>query len=91
MRLKIIVGMAAVATLTGCLEEEWMGFVYPNRADLTEHIEIGVYSSLEQCRAAAQDKLVLSGRVNTGDYECGLSCERKAEFGGLYVCKETAR
>ena len=68
-----------------------MGFVYPNKADLTQHIEIGVFSSLEECREAAQDKLVLSGWASSGDYECGLNCEQKAEYGDLFVCKETSR
>jgi hypothetical protein len=91
MKLKLLILVGAAAALTACWQQEWMGFVYPNKANLTQHIEIGVFSSLEECRGAAQDKLVLSGWANSGDYECGLNCERKVEYGDLLVCKETSR
>lgn len=91
MRLSFALLAVAAATLTACWKEEWIGIVYPDRADLTQHIEIGTYPSLEECRGAAQDKLVLSGWANSGDYECGLNCERKAGYGDLLICKETSR
>jgi hypothetical protein len=91
MKLNILILVGAAAALYACWKQEWMGFVYPNKADLTQHIEIGVFSSLEECRGAAQGKLVLSGWASSGDYECGLSCEQKAEYGDLLVCKETSR
>jgi len=37
--------------------DEWEGFVYPNRADLTVHRNIGIYDSIEGCRDAAILKL----------------------------------
>jgi len=91
MNLNLLILVGVIATLTACWKQEWMGFVYANKADLTRHIEIGSFSSLEECRGAAQDKLFSSGWARSGDYECGLNCERKAGYGGLFVCKETSR
>jgi len=91
MKLNLLILVGTAVVLTACWHQEWMGFVYPNKADLTQHIEIGVFSSFEECQGAAQDKLVLSGWAKSGDYECGLNCERKAKYGNLFVCKETRR
>jgi len=91
MALRLVVSLVTVATLAGCFQEEWRGFVYPNRADLTKHVEIGTFPSLEQCRSAAHDRLALSGWAEQGDYECGLNCERREGFGDMLVCKKTAR
>ncbi len=92
MKIRTITAILLAVAVAGCWhEEEWTGFVYPNGADLTKHIEIGTFSNFAECQVAAQDKLELSGWASRGDYECGLNCKMKAEYGGLFVCEETAK
>jgi len=71
--------------------DEWEGFVYPNRADLTVHRNIGVYDSIEGCRDAAISKLEALNALIKGDYECGLNCEERDGFGSIKICEETKR
>lgn len=70
--------------------DEWRGFFYPNKDNLTNHIETGVFDSLEECRdvttALGDDRGIPPTRY---DYECGLNCEKEDSVGGLYVCEET--
>lgn len=76
-----------VVALAGC-GETWEGFVYPDKIDLTQHLNIGTYKSLEECRASALAELREVSSVEAGDYECGLNCEAD---GGQKVCVETLR
>ena len=50
----VLVGMGVAAC-----KEAWEGFVYPDRGDLTRHVAIGSFESLEACRAAAHRTLAL--------------------------------
>ena len=75
--------------LSGCFKEEWEGFVYPNKNDLTIHKNIGVYKSLESCRAAAWDMLYILNATERGTYECGLNCEYRDGWGSLKICEKT--
>ena len=70
--------------------ERWEGFVYPNKSDLTVHKNIGEFESLESCRSAARNKLYELNSVSKGDYECGLNCEFKSNY-GINICEETKR
>lgn len=87
-RLWLVMGMAAF--LTGCYRDEWRGFVYPSRNDLLVHREIGTYSSLEECRSAANAVIQNAGWKNA-DYECGLNCELSSSGSGLNICEKTER
>jgi len=77
--------------LDACASDEWTGFVYPNRSDLTHHREIGFFDSLQACRDAAYATMHRNNWLTSGDYECGLNCSVRAEYGGLQVCEETKR
>lgn len=77
--------------LSGCLKDEWEGFVYPNKNNLSEHINIGSYDSLEECRASAINVLNKISSSSLGDYECGLNCKSKSGMDGIKVCEETSR
>lgn len=83
--------IALSLAVSGCFKEEWEGFVYPNKNDLAEHINIGSYKSLEECRASAINALNKVSSVSAGDYECGLNCESKSGMGGIKVCENTER
>jgi hypothetical protein len=87
----IITAVAVVLSVTGCFKEEWEGFVYPNKNNLSEHINIGSYKSLEECRASAINALNRVSSVSAGDYECGLNCDSRSSTGGIKVCEKTER
>lgn len=68
--------------------------MYPDRNNLTVHKNIGVYDSLESCRAEAIYTLSLLSRLNPdvrGDYECGLNCEYRDNLVSVKICKKTER
>lgn len=91
MRLRVVAAPLLVATcLSGCFKEEWTGYVYPDREDLTISQMIGPFGSLEDCGNTARAELARLGAISQGDYECGLNCEYQPEY-GMSVCKETAR
>lgn len=82
-----------ILVLTGC-SQEWRGFVYPNKNDLSKHIEVGIFDSLEKCRNASLGKLNILGKRYEGDYECGLNCRPLKNFDGtsdMSICDETQR
>ncbi len=71
--------------------ETWSGFLYPNKEDLTRHLETGPFKSLADCRSAA----IISLSTTTtppGDYECGRNCKTDRGLGPLVkVCEVTER
>ncbi len=72
--------------LSGCFEEKWLGFYYPDKNNLLIDKEIGTYSTLEDCRQAA--RLLIQSNPN-GDYECALNCDTSKEK--PYICEKTER
>jgi len=84
------IGVVALA-VSGCFKEEQEGFVYPNKNNLSEHMNIGSYKSLDKCRASAIDALNKISSLSAGDYECGLNCESRSRVGGIEVCERTER
>jgi hypothetical protein len=74
----------------GCenpFSKDFQLFVYPNRNDLTNHIEVGHFDQYEEAREQA-DYFML--KYPNGDYEIGVNC-KKEKFGDLWVCKDTIR
>jgi hypothetical protein len=67
--------------------KDYQLFVYPNRNDLTDHIEVGHFDSLESARNQADYYM---NKYPNGDYEIGINC-KKDKYGDLWVCKETIR
>lgn len=79
--------------LTGC-SQEWKGFVYPNKNDLTKHIELGTFDSLEKCRNSAINLMSKLGDRSKQDYECGLNCRPMKNLDGtsdMNICEKTER
>ena len=68
--------------------DEWTGFVYPDRNNLTQHIEIGTFRKLEECRNAAILTMRNNGWATKGDFEFGLNCNSSTM---PMICKETSR
>jgi hypothetical protein len=90
-------GIGILATLAGCQQATWKGWIYPDGSNLTRSVPIGAFDTLEQCRLSATALLGTiqlqgpDGERITGDYECGLNCKAENTPGGLNVCDETAR
>jgi hypothetical protein len=76
-------------SLSACGHDRWDAIVYPDRSDLTEYEIAGVYSSLEACRAAAEERLNKLGARSSGDYECGANCEYREGWGDTRICEST--
>lgn len=87
IKLILIVGIV-ILILSSC-SEEWHGFVYPNKNDLSNHVDIGIYKSLKECRDSALNTLNKISQVSIGDYECGLNC--KSSSGDFRICDKTER
>lgn len=90
-KLKIVLVVSSALLLSSCFKEEWEGFVYPNKNNLTVHKNIGVHESLESCRAAAREMLSKISSIEKGDYECGLNGEYRSGMGSIKVCEKTER
>ncbi len=86
--VKLLAFLSITLFLFGC-KDEWKGFVYPNKENLLVHRNVGNYSSLEDCRAAALNYLRDLDALETGDYECGKNC--KPDDYGMYICQDTLR
>ena len=95
MRLLLAATLAACAALLlSCIDatadsERWTGTVYPDGNDLTRHVAVGTFPSLEAYRDSCLSMLDERGWQSRGDYECGTNC-RSSSFGVL-VCDETRR
>lgn len=70
--------------------EEWKGWVYPNREDLTKSTEIGPFDTFEKCQQAAVDAVNALSDPKRADYECGLNCRFEANW-KTNICKETRK
>ncbi len=87
-KTKIIYLLLLIATFLACTQDRWEGFVYPNQNNLTNHVYVGEYNNLEDCRDAALAKLEELGALNRGDYECGKNCRSEPGL-TVRICEET--
>ena len=79
---------AAVLMLASCGgSADWTGFVYPDEGDLAVSVEIGRFSSYDQCRIASLRTLEVFKKPG-GTFECGKRCSYRKD-GGMLVCAET--
>jgi hypothetical protein len=83
----VSLGLALIGATAACdyFFQEWDGFVYPDRSNLTRSTYVGKFKTLEDCRAGA---LAALGTNRQGDYECGLNCKPR---NGVNVCSRTER
>lgn len=88
MKFNFIFLLTILASLSSCGGDEWIGIVYPSSNDLTVHTIVGKFSSLEQCRDAAESHIVSINRSSIADYECGLNCR---DSNDPIICEKTAR
>ena len=76
--------------VASCSQDKWEGYVYPDKNNLTRHIYVGEFKSLEACRDTATARLELLGALSRGDYECGKNCRTESGL-TVRVCEETLR
>jgi hypothetical protein len=93
IRPTVLVVLALLLVFSGCdaIEQyfgSWDGYVYPDRGDLTEHVYIGRYKTLDDCRVAARRTIARVSDPRRADYECGLNCKPRD---GINVCSRTER
>ena len=88
----------ALLVLAGCSRQQWTAFVYPDardipRADQVQNFTIGTFKTFDECQAAAIGRLrhIAAATGRQGDFQCGLGCSHREEYGGLFVCKENRR
>lgn len=74
---------------------QWQGWVYPNKSELTNDIPLGRFSSLAECRDSAKKLISFlpsqgeNGSEISADYECGRKCRPVDD--GMSICDETSR
>ncbi|MGR8919216.1 MAG: hypothetical protein ACU85V_06335 [Gammaproteobacteria bacterium] len=96
MRPAGVATRSALATLlllgAGCdVFSRWDALVYTNKFDRANSIDIGTYGSLEECRAAALEKIRELKIGELGSYVCGKNCMVKWGFGNMRMCERTSR
>jgi hypothetical protein len=87
---KVMIYTLTAFAIVGC-SDRWEGFVYPNRSDLTNHRNLGIFESLEMCRSASRGFLSEINALDSGDYECGKNCQVSNFSSAIKVCEETLR
>ena len=74
--------------LPSCSQGVWQALVYPDRGNLTNHLSIGEFQNLEECRDHVTAWLEDRHLSEVGDYACGWNCEYQD---GIYICEEIAQ
>ena len=79
-----ILGAIVIAALTvaGCGEAQWTGTIYPDRENLQDFERIGVFATLDDCRAAAIaaiGQLGDRGENLVAGWDCGQNCSADDE------------
>ena len=80
-----------ICSFLGLMCPQVDAFYYPDRGNLTEHVEWLDVGSVEECRLIVFKAAAENGDPNMqlGDYECGVG--PTGTFGDLKVYKETVR
>lgn len=78
--LKTLLATLMIASVfVGCGErgpEKWTAYIYPDKTNTKRSMELeGLYDTLDECRAAAKDKLKALDLLQRGDFQCGLHCK----------------
>ncbi len=77
--------MTLLFTLTGCLEEKWIGLVYKEGSDIPYHI--GTFRNLEECISISSDRASELGEKYS--HACLRDCNYNYDL-GWDVCAEDA-
>ncbi len=83
----VIIALFAYFKLT---PDKWVGFYYPNRADLTRYTQSPQLGSIEECRSWVNAQVPAGINSYDYDYECGKNCKFRSDL-DINVCEETLR
>ncbi|MBU4479899.1 hypothetical protein KKG48_00440 [Patescibacteria group bacterium] len=71
--------------------DNWIGFYYPDKNDLTEYKQSQKYKTVEECRDWVDSQVsIYNPNDEVYDYECGKNCKKDGSS-DLYICKETTK
>ena len=85
--LALILFASLLGSYSCSSSDKYRVFVYPNRNDLTNHIEAGEFDSVDAARDVAKEQM---RRYPNCDYEIGKNCEKRSGS-SLWICEETFR
>ena len=87
----VIIVIAVWGVYSLAKSDEYLGFYYPDKNNLSEDISsIVTFDSVEACRDWAHKQAKTLNPSGTGyDYECGKNCNTSG--GKPYICEETLR
>lgn len=79
---KIRLGLLLVllSALTGCMEDEWLGFAFPDRDNLLIHHKVGKFETLQECDKASMSLLESLDALDKGYFECGRNCATESHY-----------
>jgi hypothetical protein len=60
--------------LSGCSDESWEGYVYPDKGDGMIRINAGTFHNLEACKEASLAMLESKDALQKGYYKCAKNC-----------------
>lgn len=89
----IWLAVVSAAALSACdrLDPQWKGWVYPDRTNTSVDWKLGSFSTLTECRKAAQSMIDWLPDPTAADYECGYNCKPSEFLSRLDVCAVTRR
>ncbi|OOZ42008.1 hypothetical protein BOW53_01330 [Solemya pervernicosa gill symbiont] len=87
----LLTAIASTLLLSGCNNDQWHGFVYTDRYDLSNYAYVGNYETLKECRIEVVLKMKASNRLRGGDYECGFNCKRDKNGKMAPICESSSR
>lgn len=79
--MKLAIAIIILLVTTSCSKDTYIGFLYPNKSNLSDFRITGEYTSLNDCL----DDLNRRARANSS-YECGKNCDRSRS---PMVCEST--
>lgn len=66
----IYFGLALIGVAFFVNSQKWKGYVYPDKNNLSQVIELGEFKTEDECNATAINALRRVSSVSAGDYEC---------------------
>jgi hypothetical protein len=88
-KMRLILFVILFLALVGCSEDEWLGYAFPDKANLLIHREVGKFKTQKECDEAAMSLLKSLNALENGYYECGKNCKSESYYNR--ECEEMIR
>ena len=91
-RIKVLSSIFILTLIScGANEDSYVLSVYPDKNNLLNDISLEGFTSLEQCRVAA-NKMISFYKYENADYKCGKNCRKVIDpQGDYFICQESSR